>query len=774
MSIVGLVVLLSPLLHTSDGKILLKGLKAPVELIRDQHGIPHIKASNLPDAYAALGFIHARDRIWQMEATRRLGAGRLAEVIGEPGVRSDKMMRTLGLAHLAKRQYEQLAKPVRQSLQAYATGVNHWIATHRGALSPEFSLFGLTPEAWHPADSLLWGKLMGLRLSRNWRRELLRYKLLDRLTLKQMRDLWPAMPADDPVSIPLHELCLNKMDASFALLDQLIGPFSTASNAWAVSGKRTESGKPILANDPHLGFSIPILWYLARIETPKYSLMGATVPGMPFHILGQNKNIAWGLTTTSGDTTDLFIEKLNPQNANQYVTPSGPQPFKTHNEIIHVHDADPITIKVRETIHGPVISDLLSGSIGNKPIVLSFKATFLADKDQTPAALYQLNQAKNWPDFLKALRLFHTPQQNIMYADRAGNIGLVAAGRMPVRRHGQGWWPQAGWTGKNDWPGYISFNELPKTLNPASGIIVNANNRIVDQNYPYYLSDDFAPGYRAERITKELNRIKKQSIKTSARLQLDEVSIMAQKILPLFLSKVSVSPVSKSAQSALTILKNWQGEMSVNSPAPLIFNAWLRELIRTIASDELGQYFRRYWYVRPHFIRLVLTKKNIWCDNINTSPEIESCEHAVRASLETSIENLKSKFGDTLKEWRWGDAHRAKFNHIIFGRIPLIRLIFNQSVETGGGHFTINKGAYRYRDENRTFENVHGPGYRGVYDLADSRQSHFMIATGQSGNPLSPLYNQFIDAWKRGKSIILKPSKEKLLNSHRGIIQFVP
>ncbi|MGY8991819.1 MAG: penicillin acylase family protein, partial [Rhodospirillales bacterium] len=498
----------------------------------------------------------------------------------------DKMMRTLGLGRLAKRQYEQLAEPVRQSLQAYARGVNHWLATHRGALSPAFVLFDFTLEKWRPTDSLLWGKLMGLRLSRNWRRELLRYRLLDRLPRDKMRDLWPAMPTDDPVSISLSEmqnLSLNKIEQSFAQLDQLIGPFSEASNAWAISGKRTVSGKPILANDPHLGFSIPILWYLARIETPEQSLIGATVPGMPFHILGQNKNIAWGLTTTSGDTADLYIEKLDPKNSNQYLTPAGLKPFKSRTEIIQVSNHEPVEFTVRETRHGPVVSDLFLKSTAGRPTVLSFKATFLADHDQTPAAIYHLNRAKDWPTFLQALELFHAPQQNIMYADSIGygegNIGLVAAGRMPVRRHGQGWWPQAGWRKENDWPGYIPFNELPKTLNPPSGIIVNANNRIVDQQYPYYLSDDFAPGYRAARIIQELNRtdkkIGKQSVDSSARLQRDEVSLMAQKILPLMIGKLLTAslspPLSTTAQSALVILKKWRGKMTIDSPAPLIF-----------------------------------------------------------------------------------------------------------------------------------------------------------------------------------------------------------
>ena len=770
-----LLIWVSPFLHLRDGTVKIPGLQAPVELIRDQHGVPHIKANNIFDAYTALGYMHARDRFWQMEATRRLGAGTLAEIVGKSAVRSDMMMRTLGLERLANQQWALLEAPVQKSLRAYAKGVNVWLKSHRGALSPEFVIFGFKPGSWRPVDSLIWGKLMGLRLTRNWRRELQRYQLLSTLPLKKIRDLWPSMPPGDPVSIQTSMMGLNKtLDQSFAYLDKLIGPFSEASNAWAIAGRHTKSGKPILANDPHLGFSIPILWYLARIETPDQHLMGATVPGLPFHILGQNKNIAWGLTTTSGDTTDLFIEKYDPKDESRYLTPSGSEPFTVRTENINVKGTDPLSITVRETRHGPVISDRLFGAQHKSASILALKAAFLNPNDLTPSAIYNLNKAKNWTSFLGALENFHAPQQNFMYADITGNIGMIAAGRMPVRRHGQGWIPQAGWRGEFDWKKYIPYSDLPKVLNPPSGIIVNANNRVIDKKYPYDFSDDFAPGYRAKRITQMLKQLKPHTLEVSTKIQLDEVSVMAQEILPLMLAKLTPGLISNSAKQALIKLKAWHGGMHADRAEPLIFNAWLRELIRALAEDELGENFKGYWYVRPHFIRLALTEKNEWCDNVLSKEKIESCNEIVTQAFDQSVAALINKFGDSIKTWRWGKVHHIKFQHLILSKIPLIRSFFNITVETGGGQYTPNKGAYRYRDNDRLFENRHGAGYRGVYDLSDSAKSTFMIATGQSGHPLSSNYDHFIEMWKQGKSVFLDIPRIIMKKSQQGTIRFTP
>ncbi|MEX2449607.1 MAG: penicillin acylase family protein [Rhodospirillales bacterium] len=772
----------SPVLHIGDGTVVLTGLKAPVEIVRDRDGVPHIKAAHDEDAYFALGFMHARDRFWQMETTRRLAAGRLAEIAGKPALESDRLMRTLGLARLAEAQYAHAPESLRRTLQAYAEGVNAWLRTHRGALAPEFFALRYRPEPWRPVESLYWGKLMSVRLSLNWRRELLRFRLAHKLSAEKLRDLWPPFTKADPATIAATEetaAVARTGAAVLARVERILGPVGEASNAWVLAGRHTASSKPILANDPHLEFGMPILWYMARIDTPTLTLSGVTVPGFPLHVLGQNGDIAWGLTTAQGDVADLFIETPDPADPGRYLTPTGSAAFTVRREIIVLKGAPPVTIEVRETRHGPVISDLTadtntgSDATGQR-VILALQATFLRPDDGTPEAAYLLNQARDWPSFIAALRHFHAPQQNILYADRVGNIGLVAAGRVPVRKNGRGWLPRDGRTGAYDWQGYIPFEAVPKTFNPPSGMIVNANNRVIGDEYPYFLSEDWAPGYRAERIAMLLKEREKHDTASTADIQMDTLSLMAREIMPLMLDGLAPGAVSAEQIKVIGLLKEWTGEMSGDRSEPLIFNAWLRELIRVVAADDLGDDFGQYWAVRPRFIRLVLTGKNDWCDDLTTKEIVESCADALHRSLGLALSRLRERYGEDTTAWRWGQAHRIRFRHPFLGRVPLIEHVVNRTRETAGGAFTPNKGAYYYRSETAPFENRHGPGFRGIYDLGDPDRSRFMIATGQSGNPLSPLYDNFLDAWLLGKSLSLGGISAEAEKSLRGRLRLSP
>ncbi|MEQ8194352.1 MAG: penicillin acylase family protein [Rhodospirillales bacterium] len=773
---------ISPLLHIGDGTLAVAGLTAPVEIVRDQYGTPFIKAQNDNDAYVALGFMHARDRFWQMEATRRLVAGRLAEIAGNGALESDKLMRVFGLARLAEAQYAHSSQSLRNALQAYADGVNAWLRTHRGALAPEFFVLRYEPEPWQPVHSLYWGKAMGMRLSLNWRREILRHRLAGKLSPEQLRDLWPPFGEDDPATIEGDKIEGGKQTGigslfrpSFAaMIESVLGPFSEASNAWAVSGRHTASGKPVLANDPHLEFGIPILWYLARIETPTLTLAGATIPGFPLHILGQNGDIAWGLTTMQGDAADLFIEKSDPADPARYLTPNGSEPIRVRRETIKVKGGPAVVLTVRETRHGPVVSDLQPHLIKDARTFVSMQATFLQPDDTTPDAAYRLNRAADWPSFLAALERFHSPQQNIMYADRRGNIGLAAAGRMPLRKNGRGWMPHEGWSGAYDWRGYIPFEELPQTFNPPSGMIVNANNRVAGADYPYFLSEDWAPGYRAKRIAALLTGGEKHDVAASARIQMDNLSLMAREILPLMLDGMKGIPTTGDPARALDLLKSWSGEMDGARPEPLIFNAWLRDLIRAVAADELGEDFPSYWYVRPRFICRVLTARREWCDDITTANRTESCADALRGALDRALRHLGERYGEDMSAWRWGEAHRIRFRHSLLGRIPVIGRFVNRTRESNGGHYTPNKGGYRYLSDADPFENRHGAGFRGIYDLADPDRSRFMIATGQSGNALSPLYDNFIDDWLSGAGMPLGASLGEIRTAPRGILRLLP
>ena len=505
--------------------IALMGIDAPVEIIHDGNAIPHIVASSSDDAYRALGFVHARDRLFQMDFMRRLGAGRLSEVTGRPTLRLDKTMRTLGLYRLAEETVKRLPPDARQALDAYAQGVNAFLTARSGALPPEFVVLRYQPEEWTPADSLVWGRLMAMRLTGNWRTEALRAALSARLSPAQLADLWPRSDGKAPPTLasalPAAEtarLAAGLMDGLSDWLHQM-----SASNSWLLSGTGTgtETGKPVLANDPHLGYRAPGLWYLARITAPGLDVTGATAPGVPFHILGHNRRIAWGFTTTDSDTQDLFVERLDPDRPGHYLTPDGSAAFVSRQETIRIKGAPAETFTVRETRHGPVLSDIYTDldKIAGENEVIALAAASLRADDMTPLALYRFNRAQNWTAFKNAARHFHAPQQNISYADTAGNIGFIAPGRVPVRRSGQGRQPVPGWTGAFDWTGFIPFDALPQTYNPASGRIVNANHRIVPDSYEWYLTEDWSAPYRAERIYQLLDATTPHSVAQSMRIQ---------------------------------------------------------------------------------------------------------------------------------------------------------------------------------------------------------------------------------------------------------------
>ena len=488
-----------------EGRVTVQGLNAPVTIARDADGVPLITASDDADAAFGLGFAHAQDRLFQMETMRRYGAGRLAEIFGTRSVGIDTQMRVLGLYRLAEASFSHLSAPMRRTLEAYAAGVNAFLATRRGALPPEFQLLRLTPEPWRPADSLVWGKMMDLELTGNYRGELLRARLARSLSPEQLAFLYPNYPKEAPTTLAELAAIYRRLplDPLYAGLAPEIGP-TYASNNWVVDGAHSASGKPLLANDPHLGFSAPGVWYLARLKTPEREIAGGTAPGVPLVVIGHNDRIAWGFTTTASDVADLFIEKLDPNDPGRYLTPEGSAPFEIRKETIAVRDAAPIALTIRSTRHGPVLSDMLPAGTVETGYVLALAATFLTDDDPSAEALWSASRASNWNEFREAFKRFVAPQQNIVFADTSGEIGFIAPGRIPIRRNGNGWLPMPGWTGEYDWTGFIPFAELPQGSNPASGRFVSANNKIVPDTYPYFLSRDWDLPNRAERINELL------------------------------------------------------------------------------------------------------------------------------------------------------------------------------------------------------------------------------------------------------------------------------
>ncbi len=723
-------------LPQTRGTVVVAGLSAPVTVTRDAHGIPTIVAKTDADAAFALGFVHAQDRLFQMDLMRHYGAGRLAEWFGAAALPIDRFTRTLGLYRAAVAQYPGLSSEVRAVLDAYAAGVNAWIATHRGALPPEYAVLRTGIEPWRPADTLVWGKLMDLELTANFRGELLRARLLQRLTPAELALLYPPYPPGAPVTGTRASLDPRLLDRLAAALPPGPSAPTRASNNWVVAGDRSASGMPLLANDTHLGLGAPGVWYLARIEVGGSVLAGVTAPGTPFVVVGHNRRIAWGFTTTGSDVEDLFVEQADPHDPTRYLAPGGSLPFITRQETIAVRGGAPETLTVRVTRHGPVISDLAGMKAGDGK-VLALETTWLGAGDRTPDALWKLSHAGSWTEFRAALKDFVAPQQNIVYADVAGHIGFIAPARVPIRAKGDGWLPAPGASGDYDWTGFVPFDDLPQAYDPPSGRLASANNRVVAKN-GFYLGQDWDLPYRVERIRALLDATPKQTPETAAAMQADVFSPMAHQLLPLMLEDL---PQLTPDKSAVARLEAWDDRMDRARAEPLIFAAWLRELTRDLFAAKLGPLFDDYWSVRPNVVRELLADRPDWCGS-------KGCPALVAPALHRALDDLRRRYGNDTGSWRWGDAHRARFHHALWSRLPLLGEILTPAIAAPGASDTLDAGAFAISDEAEPFADRLGPVMRMIVDMAHPAAARFMIVPGQSGNPLSPHWSDLLRPWR--------------------------
>ena len=736
-------------LPQAEGRIAVRGLKAAVTIARDGDGVPLISAADDEDAVFGLGYAHAQDRLFQMELMRRNGAGRLAEVFGAPALDTDRQMRVLGLYRLAEAEVPLLSEPVRRGLEAYAAGVNAFLASRSGALPPEFLLLRFTPAPWRPTDSLVWGKQMDLLLAGNYRGELLRARLARTLSAEDLAFLYPEYPGDAPTTLAALATIYRQLplDRLYAALPPAVGPIY-ASNNWVVDAAHSMSGKPLLANDPHLPFGAPGFWYLARLKTPEREIAGGTAPGTPFVVIGHNDRIAWGFTTTNSDVEDVFIEKIDPADPGRYLTPGGSAAFATREEAIAVHGAAPVTLTVRATRHGPVLSDTLPPGSADEGYVLSLAATFLTTGDSTAEALWGIDRAADWAGFRAALQSFVAPQQNMVYGDDAGTIGFIAPGRIPIRKSGNGWLPVPGWTGDHDWTGFIPFAELPQASNPVSGRFISANNKIVPDRYPYLLSRDWDLPNRAERIGELLAAAPRQSPAASAAIQADTLSIAARRLVPLMTRIVPGSePGNEMAREAITRLAGWDFLMDPDKVEPVLFTAWLRGFAHEVFLRRLGDAAADYWDLRPEVMERVLTAHPEWCGD--RKEKTDSCDALLSTALDTALAELGRAYGPEMLQWQWGRAHIAEFANPVFSRIAALRDWVHLGVPTPGGFDTVNRGSTTIRDEAHPYAQRFGAGLRIVTDLASPADSRMIAAPGQSGNPLSPHFSDLLQRWRQ-------------------------
>src|SRR5450631_421250 len=758
-------------LPTIDGEAQAKGLAAPVEVVRDAEGVPHIFAKSESDGWFAMGYVHAQDRLWQMEFQRRVAQGRLSEFLGERSYDVDRLMRTLGIARLAERIVTRTDATTLANLQAYAAGVNAFLDTDP-VLPIEFQVFRVKPERWKPADTMAWLLVMAWDLSSNWRIELARMRFAAKLGRERVNEILPPYPGDAAIAIPDYGKLYAELEPLAGALLAATPPHEEAvgSNNWVVSGARSETGKPLLANDPHLGLQAPSLWYLAHVATPEGNVVGGTLPGVPFIVLGRNDHLAWSFTTTNSDTQDLFIEKL--VGGDSYLTPSGKAKFEVREEAIEVK-GEIRRIKVRTTRHGPMISDVVKAAGGAAPKghVFALAWAALTDENSVARGGFALNRARNSEELLDAGKYFTAPHQNVVYADREGHIGFIAPARLPVRRsdnEAMGRVPVPGWDAKYDWQGFLPYAKMPASFDPPSGVIVTANHKITPPGYKPFVSVDWFAPYRAERIEAMIAEKPKHSMDSFARMQADTRSRLAVELLP---DAMAAKPSSEEGRKAQAMLAGWKGDMSVDAAAPLVFTAWYRELTRLVYADELGELFAESWDLRGQFMINVMHAVNgqeRWCDDVKT-PLRETCAMQASRAFDLAAVDLEKRYGAP-STWIWGAAHTAAGDHRPFGFAPVLSDIFNIAPQTPGDSYSVDVGAMTIRDEARPFANRHAPSLRAIYDLADLERSRYIHSTGQSGNVMSPWYSSFAERWAQVEYITIPTQRDKIAGAHRLVL----
>lgn len=730
-----------------SGTVQVGGTDGPIEIIRDAEGVPHIYATTDHDAFYGLGYVHAQDRLWQMEMQRRIGAGRLSEILGEATLSIDKFQRTLGYYRAAQADLNIIEARSRQALEAYAAGVNQWLSEGH-TLPPEFVLLGVKPTPWQPVDSLVWQKMMSWDLGGNYDVELLYQQLAQAVGPERTAQLLPDYPAEG-VSVLAGLDFDSQAAASLLSIDRLLetgfghGGREAGSNNWVVAGSRTATGLPLLADDPHLGTSIPSIWYLAELQGETLHVVGATFPGLPAVVIGHNERVAWGVTNMGPDVQDLYVERLNPANPNQYAVDGSWQTIQVVEEVIEVDGKEqPLRWAARSTRHGPLISD-----VSDTGVPLALQWTALQPGDTTIDAFISGNYANNWTEFVAALEKFVTPSQNFVYADVDGNIGYYAPGRIPIRAEGHdGRAPVPGWSSAYEWQGFIPFAELPQLYNPPEGYIATANNRVVDDSYPYLLGTDWAPPYRAERIVELLEQPARKGDKLTLAdmlaMQADQTSTQVRMLLPFLLE---TPPQNERQAAAIELLHTFDGEMRRDSAAAALYQAWMVHLERALFEDDLRASLFEEMSTRanPIFLTNILNDPAlgaVWCDQVLTAP-VESCTDTAQHALDAALDDLSARMGETMSDWRWDRIHLTQYPHNPFSEVDLLKGIFHRSIANGGDRYTVNVAPVQLAEP---YLQNNSPGYRQVVDLADFNNSRFMITTGQSGNVLSEHYDNLI------------------------------
>lgn len=784
-----------------DGKLGVTGLRDAVQVRRDAADVTHISAQNPQDVWFAMGYVHAQERTWQLEFNRRVMHGQLSEVFGEATLETDKLMRALDITGAAQRQYNSLPLYAQEALQAYSRGIHAFHKDRPQALPPEFHVLGVKPggdagAVWEPQDSVGWALMMALDLGGNWGNEFARMSVARTLDTDRLWQLMPPYPGERPaatadLSALYRQLGVYRAPAAastastspalmqpsaesggfwsrqisagmLAWAEELTRNAGTnegkGSNNWVLAGTRTVSGKPLLANDPHLGLSAPAIWYFAGMQSPAgqasdgtpiaaIDAVGATLPGLPFVVLGRTDKVAWGFTNTGPDVQDLYLEQINPADPAQYRTPDGWAAFGVRNETIRVKGAADVVVPLRHTRHGPVLSDaqaVHAEVLDMSRYVLALRWSALDADNQTVLAGLQTNQAKTVDELFQALSHYHSPMQSVVAADDQGNIRLKAVGRVPLRDAAndiRGVAPSPGWDARYEWKGWLDYAQTPQDDGAGKGWVATANQRITAPDYPHFLTQDWALPYRYERIAQLIEATEKHDAQTMQAIHSDVTSLATRRLLPYLQQTQSSHALAAAAQ---TQLKDFDGVMDAGRAAPLIFAAWADELTRGLVIPRIGEdRFKATYGKRDYRAGLegMLERNDAWWCQPST------CAEQSGAALSRALDRLQSAYGTDPARWQWGAAHPAVSAHRPFGNVAALARFFDVSVPSHGDSYTVNVGQYNAGEAKGPFVNRHAASLRAVYDLADLEQSRFIYQTGQSGLVFSPRYRDMSTTW---------------------------
>jgi len=775
----------------TNGELSLPGLHDTVTILRDQRGVPHIYASNSHDLFMAQGFVHAQDRFWQMEFWRRIGAGRLSELFGESQVDTDRFLRTMGIVPAADATWDALDEETQAALQAYADGVNSYISQNKNNLPLEFKVLGLTgvkftPEPWTPINTITWTTMMSFDLGGNYKSELRRAQLLDRYGKTWMRELTDLDYSDSPTIVPAG-IAWDKLglDAAMASLPKNLlvsGGDGVGSNNWVVAGSHTDTGMPLLANDPHLSMQMPSIWYENGLHCQPvgpdcpYDVVGFSFASAPGVVIGHNQRIAWGVTNVGPDVQDLYVERINPDNPNQYDVNGHWQDMAVRQETISIAGKDkPLVIPVRSTRHGPIINDVAFGTnsdwaYGWQPLALQWTALGV---NRIPQSILGINRASNWSSFREALHYWDAPSQNFVYADMDGNIGYQMPGIIPIRAQGDGSLPVPGWNDDYSWTGFIPFEELPTAFNPPQGYLITANNRVAGPDYPYFISKKWAPGYRAQRIADLITSKDKLSISDFKQIHGDNANLFARDIIPA-LAEV---PLKRSEVAAMRDkLLRWDTQQNPDSSEAVFFEDFYYHLTPAIYKDELADMAPDPTSSTKQMIDgLIKQPDSHWWDNVQT-PELETQNDILAQAMNEAYDDLAKRLGKDDGKWRWGALHTVTFRNQTLGKsgVGVIESIFNRGpFETGGGNAIINATSWGGEEPN-PFEVVWLPSMRMIVDISDLSRSLTINTTGQSGHPYNKHYDDQSASWATIQYRPMLWDKAQVEKQAEGVLTLTP